>query len=75
MKTLLPMLAALVLLACGEPPGGEERLKQEGTIGAASGPNPNLSDLQKEPPTPLSPPNAEMGPDKAENSPAAAGPN
>jgi hypothetical protein len=49
MLKLLTAVAILImpLAACGDP---ENRVREEGNYGASSGPNPNLSDLQEQPP-------------------------
>lgn len=49
MLKLLTAAALLIapLAACGQPEG---RVEEEGVYGASSGPNPNLSDLQEQPP-------------------------
>lgn len=44
---LAAAVLALPLVACGQP---ESRVSEEGTYGASSGANPNLADLQNEPP-------------------------
>ncbi len=49
MLKLLTAAALLIapLAACGQPEG---RVEEEEVYGASSGPNPNLSDLQEQPP-------------------------